>query len=45
MKHYLARVSAKIPHFETMEEPELNYIKVGDDGDWCSYSLKVTKLI
>lgn len=21
-------MSAKIPHFETMEEPELNYIKV-----------------
>lgn len=29
MKHYLSRMSAKIPHFETMEEPELNYIKVG----------------
>ena len=28
VKHYLARMSAKIPHFETMEEPELNYIKV-----------------
>lgn len=29
MKHYLSRMRAKIPHFETMEEPELNYIKVG----------------
>lgn len=28
VKHYLARVSAKIPHFETMEEPDLNFIKV-----------------
>lgn len=28
VKHYLARIAAKIPHFETMEEPELNYIKV-----------------
>lgn len=28
VKHYLARISAKIPHFETMEETELNYIKV-----------------
>ena len=28
VKHYLARITAKIPHFETMEEPDLNYIKV-----------------
>lgn len=28
VKHYLARMSAKIPHFETMEEPDLNFIKV-----------------
>ena len=28
VKHYLARMSAKIPNYETMEEPELNYIKV-----------------
>lgn len=28
VKHYLARIAAKIPHFETMEESELNYIKV-----------------
>ena len=30
VKHYLARMSAKIPHFETMEEGELNFIKVRD---------------
>lgn len=29
VKHYLARMSAKIPHFETMDEPDLNFIKVG----------------
>ena len=45
VKHYLARMSAKIPHFETMEEPELNYIKVRNEEDGCSCSLKVTKLI
>ena len=28
VKHYLARISARIPQFETMEEPELNFIKV-----------------
>ena len=28
VKHYLARIAAKIPYFETMEEPDLNYIKV-----------------
>jgi hypothetical protein len=28
IRHYLARVNAKIPHFETMEEKELDYIKV-----------------
>ena len=32
VKHYLARMRAKIPHFETMEEPELNYIKVWTDA-------------
>lgn len=26
---YIARMNAKIPYFETMEERELNYIKVG----------------
>ena len=29
MKHYLQRLTAKIPDFETMEERDLNYIKVG----------------
>lgn len=29
VKHYLARMAAKIPHYETMEEPDLNFIKVG----------------
>ena len=33
VKHYLARMSAKIPHFETMEEPELNYIKMINAGE------------
>jgi hypothetical protein len=28
IKHYLGRISARIPHFETMEEKDLNYIKV-----------------
>ena len=28
VKHYLQRITAKIPHFETMEERELDYIKV-----------------
>lgn len=28
VKHYLARISARIPHFHTMEEKDLNYIKV-----------------
>ena len=29
VRHYLNRISAKIPHFETMEESDLNWIKVG----------------
>ena len=28
VKHYLSRISARIPRFQTMEEKELNYIKV-----------------
>jgi hypothetical protein len=28
VKHYLQRISAKIPHFESMEERELDFIKV-----------------
>ena len=33
VKHYLARMSAKIPHFETMEESDLNYIKMINAGE------------
>ncbi|KAG7008066.1 ubiquitin-related modifier 1 [Physcia stellaris] len=36
IKHYLARMSAKIPHFETMEESELNYIKMINAGQRLS---------
>ena len=28
VKHYLQRITAKIPHFESMEERELDFIKV-----------------
>ena len=28
VKDYLRRISVKIPHFESMEEPDLDYIKV-----------------
>ena len=33
IKHYLARMSAKIPHFETMEESDLNYVKMFNAGE------------
>lgn len=33
VKHYLARMNAKIPHFETMEEADLNYIKMINAGE------------
>ena len=33
VKHYLARVSAKIPDFESMEESDLNYIKMMNAGE------------
>lgn len=33
VKHYLNRVSAKIPHFETMEEPDLDWIKMINAGE------------
>jgi len=36
VKHYLARITAKIPHFETMSEPELNYIKMINAGERLS---------
>ena len=32
VKHYLARLKAKIPDFQTMEESELNYIKMVNAG-------------
>jgi len=28
VKHYLTRISSRIPQFQTMEEKDLNYIKV-----------------
>ena len=34
--HYLARMKAKIPHFETMEESDLNYIKMINAGERIS---------
>jgi hypothetical protein len=33
VKHYLNRMSAKIPHFETMEEAELDWIKMINAGE------------
>ncbi|RJE21291.1 6-phosphofructo-2-kinase [Aspergillus sclerotialis] len=33
VKHYLSRISARIPHFQTMEEKELNYIKMMNAGE------------
>ncbi|KAH0556786.1 hypothetical protein GP486_005425 [Trichoglossum hirsutum] len=33
VKHYLARIAAKIPHFETMDETDLNYIKMINAGE------------
>jgi 6-phosphofructo-2-kinase/fructose-2,6-biphosphatase 4 len=30
---YLARINARIPHFETMEEPDLHWIKVINAGE------------
>lgn len=29
VSHYIMRMKAKIPHFETMNEKDLNYIKAG----------------
>ncbi|EGC48308.1 6-phosphofructo-2-kinase [Histoplasma capsulatum var. duboisii H88] len=37
VKDYLARISARIPQFQTMNEPELNYIKAGTSRDPDSY--------
>ena len=33
VKHYLNRMSAKIPHFETMEEQDLDWIKMHNAGE------------
>jgi len=33
IKHYLGRISARIPQFETMEEQDLNYIKMINAGE------------
>ncbi|KAI9369792.1 6-phosphofructo-2-kinase-domain-containing protein [Aspergillus egyptiacus] len=33
VKHYLARISARIPQFQTMEEKDLNYIKMINAGE------------
>lgn len=32
-KLYLERINVKIPHFETMDEPELNYVKLINAGE------------
>lgn len=32
VKDYLARINSRIPHFETMEEPDLHWIKVINAG-------------
>ena len=36
VKHYLARITAKIPNFETMDEADLNYIKMINAGERLS---------
>lgn len=33
VKDYLARINARIPHFETMEEAELHYVKMINAGE------------
>lgn len=33
IQDYLARINARIPHFETMEEPDLHWIKVINAGE------------
>lgn len=32
VKDYLARINARIPHFETMEEPDLHFVKMINAG-------------
>ena len=36
VKDYLARIAARIPHFETMEEPELHWVKMLNAGQRVS---------
>lgn len=36
VKDYLKRISARIPHFETMDEPDLHYIKMINAGQRIS---------
>ncbi|KAF2743458.1 6-phosphofructo-2-kinase/fructose-2,6-bisphosphatase-like protein [Sporormia fimetaria CBS 119925] len=33
IRDYLARIDARIPHFETMEEPDLHWIKIINAGE------------
>ena len=33
VKDYLARINARIPHFESMDEPELHYVKMINAGE------------
>lgn len=37
-KRYLKRIETKIPVFESMDEPELNYIKMINAGQSFSYN-------
>lgn len=33
VKDYLARIAARIPHFETMHEPDLHWVKIMNGGE------------
>ena len=37
-KLYLKRIDMKIPHFETMNEPDLNYVKMINAGERIDYN-------
>ena len=37
-KLYLKRIDMKIPHFQTMNEPDLNYVKMINAGESISYN-------
>lgn len=37
-KLYLKRIDMKIPHFQTMTEPDLNYVKMINAGESISYN-------